>query len=133
MTTTYGLLDTSAVVALENDRILDLAAIPDEVSISVVTLAELQAGIHAARDTETRARRMATFDWVSEFETHDIDADAAIEWSRMRYRLAELGRRANVNDLWIASVALAHGLPVVTQDDDFAVFEEVGGPVVIRV
>lgn len=23
-----------------------------------------------------------------------------------------------VNDLWIAATALAHGLPVVTQDDD---------------
>ena len=131
--TTYGLLDTSAVVGLENERIYDLALIPDEISISVVTLAELQVGIHAARDTDTRARRMATFDWVSELETHDIDADAAIEWSRMRYRLAESGRRANVNDLWIAAVALAHGLPVVTQDGDFTTFEEVGGPVVIRI
>jgi len=25
----------------------------------------------------------------------------------------------NVNDAWIAAIALAHDLPVVTQDDDF--------------
>lgn len=131
--TTYGLLDTSAIVGLENGRIRDFALVPDEISISAITLAELQVGIHSARDTETRARRIATLDWVSQLETHDIDADAAVEWSRMRYRLRELGRRPNVNDLWIAAVALVHGLPVVTQDDDFAVFEEIGGPVVIRV
>lgn len=131
--TTYGLLDTSAVVALENDRVFDLGSMPDEVSISSVTLAEIQVGIHAARDTETRARRLATWDWVSQLQTHDIDSDAAVEWARMRYRLGEAGRRVNVNDLWIASVALVHGLPVVTQDGDFAALEDVGGPVVIRI
>jgi predicted nucleic acid-binding protein len=38
--------------------------------------------------------------------------------------LAAAGRRVNVNDLWIAAIALAHGLPVVTQDGDFAVISE---------
>lgn len=101
--------------------------------MSVVTLAELQLGVYAARDTETRGRRLATLDNSAQFDVLDIDADAAVEWSRMRYRLAETGRRANLNDLWIASVALAHGLPVLTQDEDFDVLEQVGGPVVIRV
>ncbi|MEO5533820.1 MAG: type II toxin-antitoxin system VapC family toxin [Pseudolysinimonas sp.] len=131
--TTYGLLDTSAVIAWEQRHIGDLDGIPDQVAISVVTLGELQLGIYAARDTEIRAQRMGTLDWVSGFETLDADADAATEWSRLTYRLREQGRRINVNDLWIASIALAHGLPVVTQDDDFGVLEDLGGPVVIRV
>jgi predicted nucleic acid-binding protein len=38
-----------------------------------------------------------------------------------------------VNDLWIAATALAHGLPVVTQDDDFSPVEGVAGLVVVRV
>ncbi len=59
--------------------------------------------------------------------------DSAVEWSRLRYRLAEEKRRINTNDLWIASIALAHGLPVVTHDDDFAVLGGLGGPDVIRV
>ena len=33
-------------------------------------------------------------------------------------RVAELGRRAKVNDLWIAAVAAANRMDVVTQDDD---------------
>ena len=51
----------------------------------------------------------------------------------MRFRLAESGRRINVNDLWIAAIAVARGIPVVTQDDDFAVLAGLGGPDVIVV
>jgi len=130
--TTYGLLDTSAIIAAEHRPIVNATELPDEFFLSVVTLAELQVGIFAARDTETRARRMATLDSVAGFEVLPADADAATEWSRLRYRLAESGRRINVNDLWIASIALVHGVPVISRDADFAVLEGLGGPAVIR-
>ena len=131
--TTYGLLDTSVLIAREHHRLESSTTLPDEVSVSVVTLAELQLGVYAARDTETRARRLATLDGISGFDLLPIDADAATEWSRLRYRLAEVQRRVNVNDLWIAAIALANGLPIVTQDADFALLEDLGGPEVIRV
>lgn len=38
-----------------------------------------------------------------------------------------------VNDLWIAAVALANGLPVVTRDSGFDVLAELGALEVIRV
>jgi predicted nucleic acid-binding protein len=76
---------------------------------------------------------MATLDGISGFDLLPIDADAATEWSRLRYRLAEVQRRVNVNDLWIAAIALANGLPIVTQDADFSQLEDLGGPAVIRI
>ena len=42
-------------------------------------------------------------------------------------------RRLNVNDLWIAATALANGLPVVAQDDDFGPVEGVARLAVLRV
>jgi predicted nucleic acid-binding protein len=48
-------------------------------------------------------------------------------WARLRVHLAQSGRRLNINDLWIAAVAAARGLPVVTQDDDFGPVEAIGG------
>ena len=48
-------------------------------------------------------------------------------WARMHVHLAQSGRRLNINDLWIAAVAAARGLPVVTQDDDFGPVEAIGG------
>jgi predicted nucleic acid-binding protein len=39
----------------------------------------------------------------------------------------------NVDDTWIAATALAHGVPVVSQDADFDTVADLGGPAVIRV
>lgn len=128
-----GLLDTSVFIALESGRRIDEQRIPEETAVSVVTLAELQAGVLAAVDVDVRARRLATLDAVSDIELIDIDESAARAWARMRVHLAESGRRVNVNDLWIAAVAASRGLPVVTQDDDFGPVEGIMGLDVIRV
>jgi len=128
-----GLLDTSVLIASETGRLLDTNALPDEVFISVVTIAELQAGVLAAADTATRARRLATLDSVAGLEALPIDVVAAGHWATLRVRLAEEGRRIRVNDLWIAAVAAANDLPIVTQDADYDSLATVGGPQVIRV
>jgi predicted nucleic acid-binding protein len=131
--TDRGVLDTSVFIAGESGRTLDEERLPEESAISVVTLAELQAGVLAARDTATRALRLATVDALSDVEVLPVDVDAARIWAQLRVQLAEEGRRINVNDLWIAATAASRGLPVVTQDDDFAAVEGMAGLVVIRV
>ncbi len=131
--TERGLLDTSVFIASESGRPLDTARLPDESAISVVTLAELHAGVLVAGDTETRAIRMATLDALGDIEILPIDAPAALAWAQLRVLLAEAGRRLNVNDLWIAATAASRRLPVVTQDDDFAAVDGMAGLVVVRV
>lgn len=133
MTSRAALLDTSVLIAQEGGRPLDTDVLPDETAVSVVTLAELHAGVLAATDTVNRARRLKTLDAISVVEALPITAEAARHWARLRVRLAEEGRKAKVNDLWIAAVAAANGMDVVTQDDDFDAIERVGGPTVIRV
>lgn len=128
-----ALLDTSVLIARESGRRLDVSSVPEQTAISVVTLAELHAGVLSAADTTTRARRLATLDAASAVEALPVTAEAARRWAALRVRLAEEGRSAKVNDLWIAAVAAANGMDVVSQDDDFAAIEAVGGPSVIRV
>jgi len=128
-----GLLDTSIFIASETGRPLDRSRLPLEAAVSAITIAELHVGVLAASDVDTRARRLATLDAVADIELLGVDDVVAAAWARLRVQLAEAGRRLNVNDLWIAATALAHALPVVTQDDDFAPVEAVGGLSVIRV
>jgi predicted nucleic acid-binding protein len=128
-----GLLDTSVFIASEAGRTLELERVPGESAISVVTIAELHVGVLAARDLDTRARRLATLEAVADIELLVIDASVAASWALLRVHLATAERRLNVNDLWIAATALAHDLPVVTQDDDFAPVDGAGGLSVIRV
>ena len=133
MTDRPALLDTSVLIARESGRRLDLGSVPEQTAVSVVTLAELHAGVLAAADTTTRARRLATVDAVSAVEALPITPEAARQWATLRVRLAEEGRSAKINDLWIASVAAANGMDVVSQDSDFDAIESVGGPHIIRV
>jgi hypothetical protein len=120
-------------IANETGRELDETRMPAEVAASVVTLAELQAGVLAAKDSETRAQRLATLDALSDAEILPVDEDAARTWARLRIHLAETGRRARINDLWIAAIAASRGLPVVTQDDDFDALDGAAGLSVIKV
>lgn len=128
-----ALLDTSVLIARESGRRLDVDSLPEQTAVSVVTVGELHAGVLAAVDTASRARRLSTLEAASAVEALPITVEAARRWAELRVRLAEQGRRAKVNDLWIAAVAKANGMDVVTQDDDFDVIEEAGGPAVIRV
>ena len=133
MTSRPALLDTSVLIATESGCRLDTEPVPEQTAVSVVTLAELHAGVLAAIDTRTRARRLATLDAVSIVEALPVTAEAARLWATLRVRLAEEGRTAKINDLWIAAVAAANGMDVVSQDNDFDAIEGVGGPTVIRV
>ena len=122
-----GVLDTSVFIANETGRTLDESAIPEVVATTVITLAELNAGILAAGSAEIRARRLATLDAVADIAALPADEDAARVWARLRVYLAESGRRMGINDLWIAAIAVSRGLPVITQDDDFAALEGAPG------
>lgn len=131
--TRAGLLDTSVLIASETGRPIDASLVPEEAFVSVVTTAELHVGVLAARDIATRARRLATLNSIAHLELLPVDAEVAARWAELRVRVAHAGRKMNVNDLWIAAVAVANSLPVVTQDPDFDAIEDLGGPTVIRV
>lgn len=128
-----GLLDTSVFIASETGRPLDVERLPREVAVSAVTIAELHVGVLAARDVDIRARRLTTLHAVADIELLPVDAAVAVSWALLRVHLADTERRLNVNDLWIAATALAHGIPVITQDDDFEPINGAAGLSVIRV
>ncbi len=125
-----GLADTSVFIARESGRPLHAEALPDRLAVSVVTLGELRAGVLAADDLATRDRRLATLTAALLLEPVPVDEEVASAWARLRVTLRDLGLRMAVNDSWIAATALALGVPVVTQDDDYV---EVPGLPVIRV
>lgn len=128
-----GILDTSVFIANESGRQLETTLIPEEVATTVVTLAELNAGVLAAKTSEIRARRLRTLDAVADMTALPVDEDAAQLLALLRVHLAEAGRRVRVNDLWIAAIAAAKQLPVVTQDEDFDALEGVAGLAIIHV
>lgn len=116
---TAALVDTSVLVALEAGRALDLAAIPEEVAVSVITSAELRAGVLVAGDTHSRTRRLSTLTRALQLDPIPIDEHVATAWADLRVTMRDAGRRLPVNDSWIAATAIAHDLILVTQDRDY--------------
>jgi predicted nucleic acid-binding protein len=127
---TRGLADTTVFIARESGRPLAESDLPDEIAISVITLGELRVGVLAAADVRTRDRRLATLTVALTLEPIPVDDSVAQAWARLCLLLREAGQRMPVNDSWIAATAMALGVPVVTQDDDYV---EIGELSVIRV
>lgn len=114
-----GLADTSLFIARESGRSLDANALPDELAVSVITIGELRAGVLAASTFDAREQRLATLTAALRLDPVPVDEGVAAEWARLRVLLRDSGQRMPVNASWIAATALALGVPVVTQDDDF--------------
>ncbi len=127
---TRGLADTTVFVAGESGRPLDVAALPDDLAVSVVTIGELRAGVLAAADSPTRVRRLRTLTRALALDPVPVDIEVADAWAALRLALRDAGRRMPVNDSWIAATAVVLGVPVVTQDADYP---DVGGVEVVRV
>jgi predicted nucleic acid-binding protein len=117
--TEAGIADTSVFIARESNRPINLQALPDVLAVSIVTVAELRAGVLAAADLATRDRRLSTLQQALDLDPLPIDDGVAQAWARLRIELRDSGRRMKVNDAWIAATALAQGLPLVSQDSDY--------------
>jgi predicted nucleic acid-binding protein len=125
-----GLADTTVFIAHESGRALRADALPDQIAVSVITIGELRAGVLSAVDLETRDRRLSTLTDALALEPIPIDERVAEAWARLRVTLRDLDLRMPVNDSWIAATAIALGIPVVTQDDDYV---EIPGLAVVHV
>lgn len=109
------LLDTNVVIHAIRARPVAVRSrlkrvSPEDVGISAVTVAELWYG--AARSAEPERRRTVFAEFVDPYDIVPFDRAAGEQHGRLRYDLRRdpIGER----DLFIAAIALAKGLVVVT-------------------
>lgn len=123
-----ALADTSIFIARESGR--PLGRLPGRIAVSVVTIGELQLGVLNAPDRERRARRADTLALARGADPLPISEAVMVAWARLvaDCRTAGVHRAVKLTDALIAATAVEHGLPVVTQDDDFDVIAEAHPP-----
>ena len=120
-----GLVDTSVVVDWHDPAVI--AALPDEMAISVITAAELAAGPHLAADAVEAAKRQARLQEVeSALEPIPFDAAAARSYGLVVAAVIRGGRtpRSRFADPLIAATAHARRLDLYTRNgEDFTGLE----------
>lgn len=128
-TLSRGLLDTSVVIArTEAEAGLDMEPLlPQEVAISVATLAELHYGVLVAADAEARRQRLHRLGEVEAmFDPLPLDAGVGRAFALMAHAVTTGGGqpRARIMDLWIAATAHAYRLPLYTRNfEDFKLLQ----------
>ncbi len=112
------LLDSSVIIAAERGR-LELGAITagrlDLTYLSVITASELLHGVHLADSPRRQMARSAFVEAVlAAFPIVEIDLPASRVHAKLWSELRATGRLIGAHDLWIASVAIANSLAVMT-------------------
>lgn len=117
--------DTSIFIGLEATR-FDASRFADfEWGVSAVTLGELRLGVLQAQNPEAASRRLSTYQLARRLEALTVDEAVSEAWALLISRLRAAGRRVPVSDSWIAATAIAHGVPIVTQDSDYDAMPDV--------
>jgi len=119
-----GVLDTSVFVGQEQGR--DVGPLPDEAGISVMTLAELHVGVLLARGQKVRAQRLRTLARVERtFDPLPVDDPVARAFAEIVADARRKRRQPRVVDALIAATAVAHDVPLYSQDRDFGLMTRV--------
>lgn len=113
------LLDTSIAVAYLNQEsaVVDFVHGAGEVFVTVTVLGELY---HGAQRSERSAENVVRVDRLaSRVPVLPCDTGTARVYGSIKTALRRLGTPIPENDVWIASVALQHGLTLASRDQHF--------------
>ena len=119
MTAQRAVADTSIFIGLEASRFDPTRFADFEWAVSAVTLGELRLGVIQAETPEAVAQRLSTYQLAQRFEPLPVDEAVSEAWALLVSRVRATGRKMPINDSWIAATAMAHGVPIVTQDADY--------------
>lgn len=117
MTPDAGLLDTSVVIDLHS---IDPRLLPQELSVSVITMTELVTGPLATTDPRERARRQDVLQRIESLvDPVPFDIACVRAYGHVVAAALSSGRRrtrVRSNDLLIAATARALGIPLYTKN-----------------
>jgi tRNA(fMet)-specific endonuclease VapC len=120
MTAPSFVVDTSVVVDFlmgGGERLGRLVEQARPVSVPVVVLAELLAGARRSNRVAERVAQVENF--VDRNTVLSCDPDTASYYADISNELRARGKPIPENDMWIASIALQHGLPLAARDKHF--------------
>ena len=116
------LLDTNRLsdALSEVAEVLDCLETAEEVHVPVVALGEIRSGFLRGRRSAANETRLQWLLSQTGVSTLPIDPPVSHRYAEIHRVLRARGRPIPTNDLWIAALALTHGLVLYTRDAHFA-------------
>ena len=115
------LLDTSAYSAFRrgDQAVAEVIRRSETVALPVVVLGELQSGFQAGNRCAENTAELDRFLSKPSVRVLNVTEETALRYAEIDVYLRKRGRPIPRNDVWIAAVALEHGLQLVTLDAHF--------------
>ena len=115
------LIDTNIYVAFKrNDpAVVEAFQTCDLIGIDVGVLAELYSGFQLGTKTKQNMRELEAFLNNPRVQIYNHDAETSEFFSQVYKILRLKGKPIPVNDIWIAAVAMQHGLALYSKDQHF--------------
>ncbi|MEY2848982.1 MAG: hypothetical protein RI885_1647 [Actinomycetota bacterium] len=112
------ILDTGVLIAAERERLLLARHVSadDDVVLSSITVAELQAGVEFASDEHRQAREAFVLNIVTSLPVEPYGSRAALAHARLLAHVQRSGRHRGAHDLIVAATAIATGRIILTTD-----------------
>jgi predicted nucleic acid-binding protein len=115
------LLDTSAYSQMRrgHQAILDVVRRSETIALSAIVLGELHSGFRAGNRCAENTANLAQFLSKPSVRVLNVTEETSLRYAEIDVYLRKRGRPIPSNDVWIAAVALEHGLQLVTLDAHF--------------
>ena len=115
------LLDTNIYSGLLRGKqaVVDLLKEPEIIAISVITLGELRAGFESSQRKSKNLEELETFLYIPRVVIYDIDDETTEFYAKIISELKRSGNPIPTNDIWIAALALQHGIKLLSMDKHF--------------
>jgi tRNA(fMet)-specific endonuclease VapC len=113
------LLDTNIIIAIfaKDSSVLEQLAQAAEVFVPSIVLGELFYGAAKSKQPQANIARIEEF--AARAAVLACNTSTGREYGRIKNDLRIQGRPIPENDIWIAAIAMQHGLTVVSRDGHF--------------
>ncbi|CAB1064728.1 hypothetical protein D1BOALGB6SA_9525 [Olavius sp. associated proteobacterium Delta 1] len=90
-----------------------------KISICSISIGELLSGFKAGSKEDKNREELEEFLDSPRVQLHTIDEETAEFYAEIKNGLRKKGKPIPTNEIWIASIALQHGLKLYTNDRHF--------------
>lgn len=115
------LIDTNIYIEFMrgNEEIIKTLQSAEIISFSVISIAELLAGFKNTKKEQSYLKELDDFLDSPRTLIYDIDTETSEFYAKIYDELKKIGTPIPTNDLWIGSLALQHGVKLLTLDNHF--------------